>query len=492
MPSTCWSLVVALSARIVLAQCATPWSALGVGVDDVAWSLARLPDGSLVVGGDFHTAGGGPAGHLARWAGGWSSLGGGMDERVRGLAVAANGDLVAGGIFLHAGGVAANRIARWNGTSWSPLGSGVATGIVNVIVPQPGGSLLVGGSFATAGGVLANNVARWNGASWSALGSGITGGGIVRALAVGANGDLYAGGLLSVSGSLGIARFDGVAWSAVGSGVAGGGFTVVLALLVLPNGDLVVGGNFASAGGVPAANVARWDGSAWSPLGGGTDGFVTTLVQLPDGDLVAGGTFTNAGGVPSPYLARWDGTSWSSMNAGLDAAVEALALLPNGDLAVAGRFTNAAGAPATRVVVRATSCPASATSYGAGCVGAGGAVALTAVAPPWLGGTCRGLATGLPAEALAVGAFGFGQLALPMPAVHPAGTAGCTLLVTDEILLYSPHAGGTVATALAIPADPALIGATFFHQVVIVERDALGGLAALTATNGLALTIGAL
>ena len=33
------------------------------------------------------------------------------------------------------------------------------------------------------------------------------------------------------------------------------------------NGDLIVGGNFTSAGGVSADHIARWDGNTWHPLG---------------------------------------------------------------------------------------------------------------------------------------------------------------------------------------------------------------------------------
>src|ERR1041384_6275755 len=66
----------------------------------------------------------------------------------------------------------------------------------------------------------------------------------------------------------GIAAFDPATatWSSFGSGIAlGGSAPVVNALAVLPNGDLVAGGQFTSAGGVAASNVARWNGSSWSP-----------------------------------------------------------------------------------------------------------------------------------------------------------------------------------------------------------------------------------
>jgi hypothetical protein len=79
----------------------------------------------------------------------------------------------------------------------------------------------------------------------------------------------------------------------------------VRALAVLPNGDLVAGGLFTTAGGQPANRIARWNGSAWSPLGSGMNNAVNALAMLPNGDLVAGGDFLTAGGVVAPYLARW-------------------------------------------------------------------------------------------------------------------------------------------------------------------------------------------
>ncbi len=69
------------------------------------------------------------------------------------------------------------------------------------------------------------------------------------------------------------------------------------------NGDLIAGGDFTSAGGLPAAHIARWDGAAWAPLGAGLDGVVFALAG--DGaDLIAGGSFASAGGLPAANVAR--------------------------------------------------------------------------------------------------------------------------------------------------------------------------------------------
>jgi hypothetical protein len=115
----------------------------------------------------------------------------------------------------------------------------------------------------------------------------------------------------------------------------------VEALAVGADGTLYAGGRFTEAGGAPADYIARWDGTSWSALGSGMNDTVLALAVGPDGTLYAGGLFTTAGGVPIPYVARWDGTSWSALGSGVNAAVWALATLAEGDLYVGGDFSEA-------------------------------------------------------------------------------------------------------------------------------------------------------
>jgi hypothetical protein len=222
-----------------------------------------------------------------------------------------NGDLIAGGRFTTAGGVPANYIARWDGVAWSPLGSGCEgfqNPFVHALTVLPNGDLVVGGNFTSAGGVVVNRIARWNGAVWAPLGTGMNQS--VSALAVLPNGDLVAGGAFTTAGGVSVnrvARWDGEVWSPLGSGTGQNGF--VFDLEVLPNGDLVAGGTFTAAGGVNANYVARWNGAAWSPLGAGIEGmhngYVNTLAILSTGELAMGGTFMVADGQPSAYFARY-------------------------------------------------------------------------------------------------------------------------------------------------------------------------------------------
>ena len=104
---------------------------------------------------------------------------------------------------------------------------------------------------------------------------------------------------------------------------------------------VVVGGLFTVAGTSVASNIARWNGTEWSPLGTGVSGslpFVYALAALPNGDFLAGGSFTAAGGVPANSIARWNGTTWSPLGSGMNGGVAALLALPNGDVIVGGRF----------------------------------------------------------------------------------------------------------------------------------------------------------
>jgi hypothetical protein len=326
-------------------------------------SLAVLPSGDLIAGGQFTTAAGVNANRVARWNdNAWSPLGTGVNGTVSALAVLPNGDVVAGGSFTTAGGVSANRIARWNGTVWSPIGTGMS-GSVKSLAVLPNGDLIAGGSFSSAGGRSTNNIARWNGTVWSPLGTGLSSlAGLdvsVEALAVLPNGDLVAGGFFTTAGGVSasrIARWNGTAWSPLGTGLNGVGPNpvTVFALAVMPNGDLIAGGNFITAGGVSADRIARWNGTAWSPLGTGVSGVIPgvshgvyALSVLPSGDLVAAGTFVTAGGVSTNNIARWNGTAWSPMGMGVAGPNDpptfayALALRPNGELVAGGNFITA-------------------------------------------------------------------------------------------------------------------------------------------------------
>ncbi len=271
--------------------------------------------------------------------------------------------LYAGGFFSGAGGFAASHIAKWDGTAWSALGTGMNNVVQALAEFDDGGGpqLYAGGIFTAAGVLPASGIAKWNGTSWSALGSGVDGGvHVMTEFDDGSGLALFVGGDFASAGGVTagnhIAKWSGTTWSALGGGTNG----AVHALTEFDDGSgpaLYAGGDFTSAGGVPASHIAKWNGTSWSALGSGVSGIsVSALAQFDDGSgpaVYAGGDFTSAGGVAAGnYIARWDGTSWSALGTGVNGVVRALAEFDNGSgpaLYAGGDFTIAGGVAASGI-----------------------------------------------------------------------------------------------------------------------------------------------
>lgn len=288
------------------------WSALGSGVNaGVYWATAH--EGGLVVcGAGFSQAGGQSAERIARWdpvSMTWSAQGN-FTSTLAILSVASGGPgkLYAVGFFTSIGGVSGiSRTGQYDGATWSALGNGTSS-TTSASLVLPNGDLIVGGAFLDAGELLGvNRIARWDGSQWYALGEGTSG--LVRCLLAMSNGDIIVGGAFATAGTEtvgNIARWDGTAWHSIG----GGTNLDVYALAEMPNGDLVAAGAFGLAGSTVVNNIARWNGTEWLAMGSGVDAagtptLIRTMAVLPNGDLVIGGDFLNAGGQSSARFARW-------------------------------------------------------------------------------------------------------------------------------------------------------------------------------------------
>jgi hypothetical protein len=174
------------------------------------------------------------------------------------------------------------------------------------------------------------------------LGSGMNN--HVFALAVYDN-KLIAGGEFSTAGGVNannIASWNGSSWSVLGSGMN----NAVCALAVYDN-KLIAGGYFWAAGGVYANYIASWDGSSWDSLGSGMcsedpDPHHVDALTVYDNKLIAGGYFITAGGVSANYIASWDGFFWSPLGSGMSWYVRALTVYDN-KLIAGGAFWTAGG-----------------------------------------------------------------------------------------------------------------------------------------------------
>lgn len=209
-----------------------------------------------------------------------------------------------------------------------------------------GPKIIAGGFFPTAGGVTAQNIASWSSSDgWQPLGGGALGS--VTDLAV-YQGELYVGGdFLSVSdlpGTRAIAKWDGQAWSSVGGGVQRPGFSFLnVQALGEYNGELIVGGLFTLAGEVPVTNLAKWNGTTWSDFSPGAPNGPVTDFEEYNGQLVACGQFFTIGGVTASCIAAWNGAAWAELGGGIrgPGVFGNDLMVDDGELYVTGQFTSA-------------------------------------------------------------------------------------------------------------------------------------------------------
>jgi len=219
-------------------------------------------------------------GHVAKWNGAMWEQGamGGIDA---GHALEVIGDAMY--IASYEFGTDSNYVVRWNGSNLTTIGTMYRTSpnpnlsqtssIYDIIDYQ--GDIVVCGEFNRAAGIVTKGIARWNGIAWDSLGSGFSG--------------------------------------SVISGVS----VIYPHQMALFENDLIVCGNFKTAGGQTVNGIARWDGQSWYPIG---DGFNNTVygIGVFNGQLFAGGGFTASGSTQLGCIARWNGTTWENPGFGFE------------------------------------------------------------------------------------------------------------------------------------------------------------------------------
>ncbi len=126
----------------------------------------------------------------------------------------------------------------------------------------------------------------------------------------------------------------------------GVGMGTVSAMAVQADGRVVLGGGFASVGGVLRTNLARInpDGTLDASFNPSADSDVNSMALQPDGKLVIGGGFIKVNGVARAGLARInpDGTLDTGFNPKVS-GVQGVAIQEDGKLVIAGYFTTVGG-----------------------------------------------------------------------------------------------------------------------------------------------------
>jgi len=326
-------------ADYVVKRIAGTWSNVSTEFNGGTNAIVKGHDGCIYIGGVFTNVGDANGDYIVKYdpaTGALSSLGTGLNQACYALAVAPNGDIYAGGIFTSAGGVANTvRIAYWDVSAdvWMPLSTGIASGGVNCLVFGQSGILYVGGSFINHVDANGDKITQWDGSAFSSLGSGLDD--YVNGLAVGIDGSLYAVGEFTASGAVtlnNVGRWDGTAWNPLGSGLASGGSLNCNAVVVDQAGNVYVTGVFATANGVSATNIAKWNGTAFEALGSGVNSTGFELALSDTGLLYVGGDFTTAGGLAlADRCGVWNGSTWAHLPANLPGSPAVSVIFPDGD-----------------------------------------------------------------------------------------------------------------------------------------------------------------
>ncbi len=178
-------------------------------------------------------------------------------------------------------------------------------GSIYAAVATPDGKVIIGGRFNGVDGTPVANLARLN-----------------------ADGSLDTTFLANAAG-----------------GIAGTAF----ALAIDSQGGLIVGGFFNQAHGAEVKNIARYlpDGTldAKFAAAGGADGKIFAIAILPQGDIVIAGQFANFANQPRGNVATLSasGALAAANDQSVDGIVRSLTTLPSGGVLVGGKFESAPG-----------------------------------------------------------------------------------------------------------------------------------------------------
>lgn len=313
------------NADYVIRRTSGTWANISTDFAANVSALCLGQDGCIYIAGSFVNVGDANGDRIVKWNPATStlaSLGTGLNGAANALAVAANGDIYVGGAFTLAGGVADTvRVAYWDisAEAWVPLSTGIGGGTVMALCFDQAGNLYIGGTFTNHIDANGDYITKWDGTNFTSLSSSVLDG-AVYAIACAPSGDMYIGGAFGAAGALtaanGIVKWDGSTWSALSTGIAGLS-AFVTAVEIDTAGNVYLGGEFTTAGGVTCNSIAKWNGTNYEALGSGVSIPVGTVIDVntmaiaSDGNIFAGGTFSIAGGrTLTDCMAIWNGTTW--------------------------------------------------------------------------------------------------------------------------------------------------------------------------------------
>ncbi|HKQ39443.1 MAG TPA: Calx-beta domain-containing protein, partial [Verrucomicrobiae bacterium] len=279
-----------------------------------------------------------------------------------------DGRLMVAGDFTEFNEVTRNRMARLltNGLLDTSFNPGVgANASIRTIAVQRDGKILVGGFFNSIVNTNMNGIARLShdGTLDESFNPGAAGDvAAIHAIVIQPDDKILVGGAFSKFNNLqspGIVRLttNGVVDRAFN--VGGGANAAVYAIAIQNDGKILIGGDFTTVNNVFSPRLARLNvngsvDSSFNIGAGGVNGAVRAIVVQPDGKILIGGSFTGVGNTPRSYLARLEqsgtvDTTFLNSDLGADNAVYALALQVDGRVVVVGDFARVNGVGRNRI-----------------------------------------------------------------------------------------------------------------------------------------------
>lgn len=341
----------------------------GTGFNNTNYAVALQPDGKIIVGGAFGSFNGTGRNRIVRLHPDGSvdlsfDPGTGFNGMyVESLAVLPDGDILVGGEFTEFDGVEAPHLVRLNPDGSRDadfdVGSGM-DGSVLGITPQPDGRILIAGNFGTVDGVVTGNVVRLNadgGRDGSFQLFDPQAFGTAYSLALQPDGRILVGN----TGPFARLNSDGsldptFSTNMFGPSLGPDGWVTNMALQA--DGKVIIAGAFGAVGETPRPHIARLnsdgtDDPSFNPGTGLNNYFdLTPLLLQPDGKVIVGGLFSSVNDVPRNGIARLnnDGSLDTAFDpgTGADSFVYAMALQTDGNAMIVGAFTSFAGAGRNR------------------------------------------------------------------------------------------------------------------------------------------------
>jgi hypothetical protein len=278
------------------------WVNIGAGFDSFAQCVHVTATNQLVVGGWFSNSGTTPVSRIARFdstTNSWLPLGTGVNSVVFALTSTPNGAIYAGGWFTQAGNAFNSRVAMFMNNQWFVPGGQPSNDWVWDLTSRPNGVVIAGGAFSFMGSANTFKLAQFNGVNWSQVGGSLTNALEVYETFLMPSGDLIiSGNFTQVNGvnAKNVARFDGTQWHPMAAGFDSSArdFAVIEGVLYAANA-VPMGTPFAS-------NLLKWESGAWNVVAT-ANGTIFELLALPNGDLLVGGQFTQFMGQPAQNIA---------------------------------------------------------------------------------------------------------------------------------------------------------------------------------------------